>query len=920
MNIYDSATFTLLSPEFFASLEERTPGPEFATVVSEVLDGDGWKMLQQGVWTHMHPPVWHGSQQGWKLHVSATPANAPTVIRRVTEVLREHQVAFKFASDRRMLFIMLSKNWPREGAGKFITVYPHGEDQFRQIGKALAAATEGLDGPYILSDRRVPGSRVVFYRYGQHLPRQTLDARGHRVQQMITPDGAPVADDRRSFYQQPEWVNDPFAPRPVTLDPAKKKIRLNGRYEVQKPLKFSNTGGVYLARDLERNGPVIVREARPCTGWIDEATDSVALLRKEARILQRMDGSGLAPAFVEQFQAWEHQFLAQEEVEGALLRDFILSRYLKRSKVASPRHLFVTFRRLILEILRGIEAFHAEGIILRDLSANNVLVRRDGTVCFIDFEFAWEREGPDAPASRIHTPGFASPEQMAGRPPTEGDDLYSLGALVVEMCSLMAGGLGLNRGGVLSTAELMMDEIGLPGELVQVGRGLLEPDPAVRWTGDAVRDALADIRASVVPWRAAEPGRAVQRPTEFTDSAAQLEARIKEACEAVCAFFEASADPARKDRLWPASPQAYHTNAVGIQVGACGPIEYVRRMRGTCPGAWLDWLESMAISERCPPGLYVGLAGAAVTLAACGRGGAARRILLDAAKSPLLDTEADLYHGAAGVGTAALVVGSALDDPELVDLAERTGELLLGRSEPRRYGIAWRGSDGTIPCGLAQGGSGIALFYTYLGARTGNPRHWETARAALDFEFSQVKWRSGYAFWPATGGSRRRRAHSPHVFFGSAGVAAAALRLHLCTGEPDLLEWAELGAATTAFRWTNKLWQDYGYAGYGETFLDMHAATGHARHRSHALRMAQVLLPNQVATRYGTAFPGGSLNRVASDFGMGASGIAMFLLRVMRPDQGRAFFPDWLLPGWQPDAKPQPPNLRAFVPLDRSTD
>jgi lantibiotic modifying enzyme len=284
-------------------------------------------------------------------------------------------------------------------------------------------------------------------------------------------------------------------------------------------------------------------------------------------------------------------------------------------------------------------------------------------------------------------------------------------------------------------------------------------------------------------------------------------------------------------------------------------------------------------------------------------------MLMEAADSPLLETEADLYHGAAGVGVAALALGTSLRAPELVDVAERMAQRLLRSAERRRHGIAWSGRNGVIPCGLAQGGSGISLFFTYLGAATGDPGHWDTARAALDFELSQVKWRAGYAFWPPTGGTRRRRSHSPHVFYGAAGVGAAVLRLHACTGADDLLGWAERCAATTAFRWTNKLWQDYGYAGYGETALDMFAATGRPQYRAHALRMAQVLLPNLVTTPYGQAFPGGALNRVSSDFGMGTSGIAMFLLRVIRPAQGRAFFPDHLLPRWNAAAEPVPTAL-----------
>jgi lantibiotic modifying enzyme len=211
------------------------------------------------------------------------------------------------------------------------------------------------------------------------------------------------------------------------------------------------------------------------------------------------------------------------------------------------------------------------------------------------------------------------------------------------------------------------------------------------------------------------------------------------------------------------------------------------------------------------------------------------------------------------------------------------------------------GPDGKIASGLSAGGAGIALFYTYLGAATGQERYLELARKALAFEFAQAIPSAGRLSWPVLAENRDGYS-SPHVRFGSAGIGTAAVRLYACTGDPALREWAERCGDALTFRWTNKLWQDLGYAGWGETLLDLHAATGDERWRVHALRMGEAILAHRVPTRLGTAFPGGGLNRVASDYGMGASGIGLFLHRLANGGH-RAFFPDHLLPGW-PGAAP----------------
>jgi hypothetical protein len=886
----DDATFAVLDPEFWVSLEQRAPGPEYRALLAERLAPDGWRLAAKGVWTHAHPPEWNGARQGWKLHVSATPANAPTVLERVAGVLRADPAAFKTASDPYILSVLLSRNWPRSGGGKFVTVYPADEAQFRRLGAALAEATAELDGPYILSDRRVPGSRIVFYRYGEHLPSERLDPRGYRVATLSGPKGEEAADGRAPHYQLPAWLDDPYGARPVqVLDPVRSPPVLADRYEIARVLKHSNLGGVYAATDRRTGARVVVRERRPLTGWIDGGTDAVALLHREARVLQRMEGTGVAPRYVDAFPVWEHHFLVMEHVDGVPLRDYALSSYFRRRNVASPRRLFWLFRRLVLELLGAVEAFHARGIVIRDLSVGNVLVRRDRTVCLIDFEYAWERDGQQGYAAKIQTPGFASPDQVAGRVPTPADDFYALGGVMVELCCMLAPGLGLNRAGMLEAGGLMMDEVGLPRALLEAARGLLEPDPALRWTGDDVRRALAGI-SPAVPWRA----RTTARPLADEDVPG-LEARVRDLCESLCRFFEGAANPQRADALFPASPEAYRTNAVGIHAGACGPVELVRRMRGAAPDAWLDWTERMARPDRCPPGLHAGLAGVAVTLAASGRTEAARALAACAAGASLLPGHAGLYHGAAGVGLAALALGTELEDDGLRGAALRTAEALEEAAERLPRGIGWRDGEGVLPCGLARGAAGVALFHTYLGACTGQARYWTLARQALEFELSLVQRSGGLDLWPAAQGGAGKQFRSPHLAFGTAGLATAAVRLYACTGDETLRPWLERCGRTLSFRWTNKLWQDMGYAGWGETLLDLHAVTGDARHRTAALRIAEILLPMAVRTRLGTAFPGGGLNRVSSDFGMGASGIALFLHRLVTPGASRAFYPDHLL-------------------------
>ncbi|KJK56056.1 hypothetical protein UK12_24790, partial [Saccharothrix sp. ST-888] len=130
-------------------------------------EGD-WGVTVEGFWCTARPT---GSgtalpAQGWKIHVSAASEAAAEVLSAVASVIAEDPCAFKFAADREKLHEINSRNSERGSAGKFITVYPADERQFRRIAEELHRATGGLPGPAVLSDRPyAPGSRV-HYRYG----------------------------------------------------------------------------------------------------------------------------------------------------------------------------------------------------------------------------------------------------------------------------------------------------------------------------------------------------------------------------------------------------------------------------------------------------------------------------------------------------------------------------------------------------------------------------------------------------------------------------------------------------------------------------------------------------------------------------------------------------------------------------------
>jgi len=188
-------------------------------------------------------------------------------------------------------------------------------------------------------------------------------------------------------------------------------------------------GSVFLAEraDDEYRRRVALKLIR---GFPDPA--SLERLRAERQILADLNHPNIA-AMLDGGTTDEGQpYLVMEYVEGVPVDEWC------REKHLSPRARVKMFR----EICAAVRYAHANLVIHRDLKPNNVLVTADGRPVLLDFGIAKLIEpgvaaDPTTRGARYYTPGYSSPEQLAGAPVSVASDVYSLGRLLETV--LVAG-------------------------------------------------------------------------------------------------------------------------------------------------------------------------------------------------------------------------------------------------------------------------------------------------------------------------------------------------------------------------------------------------------------------------------------------------------------------------------------------------
>lgn len=322
--------------------------------------------------------------QGWKIHISANLSNAKQTLDVLSPILVDNNVSFKHLKDQRTLYEANSKNAPRESSGKFITIYPKNDEQFLLLINNISEVLNDFSkGPYILSDKRWKNSNV-YYRYGGF--QRLYNSNGELC--VKSPTGELIKDERTPYYHVPDFKKD-FDLYLDSLNITKKSDENNklNDYIIKEALSFSNSGGVYLAERKKDRLKVIIKEARPNTGYDGQYRTSFDRQEIEYRALNDLTDVTGVVNIIEKFNVWEHRFIVEECIDG-----MDLQKWLAREYPFTINHSLLLYEKKIHSIIKQLKLIvaniHDKGISIGDLQPANIMIAEDLTVTLIDFETA----------------------------------------------------------------------------------------------------------------------------------------------------------------------------------------------------------------------------------------------------------------------------------------------------------------------------------------------------------------------------------------------------------------------------------------------------------------------------------------------------------------------------------------------------
>ncbi|MGH8900548.1 MAG: class IV lanthionine synthetase LanL [Egibacteraceae bacterium] len=868
-----------------------------------------WQVRLDGLWCAVRPPEHQWREQGWKLHVSAVPSAATTVLERTLGVLVRHRCAFKFAGTWEFVMELNSRHCPRSSGGKFLTAYPDNDEHFRQLAEELDHATAGLRGPTILSDRPYRPGSLVHYRYGRFVGHAVLSNDSDYRQMLVGPDGSLVEDRRDARFSAPAWAPSPFGESEAADagTGAACQVLLADRFVVRQAIRHTNKGGVYLASDTMTDTDVVIKEGRPYVETVKAHGadwDVRDMLRREARNLDTLAPLGVAPRKIELFEQGGHLFLAEEMVAGISLQVWMMVQTHSGPGLAWP---FVGV--IIRQLTELLEVVHGAGLVLRDMTPANVMMTRDGELQIVDLELAVP---PGTQVVTSGTMGYVAPEHLAGAAPGFEADLYSVGAIAFCLVTSTDPNFLEDQPAVRSVRERVEYWLDVVAEHSEAARrltplilGLMNPAPQDRWNckrAQAFLDEQQHASAPAKP-RAREPEMGGRRlaPSD------QQRLVIKDGLAHLLAWMT----PDATHRLWPPHCGSEASDPCNVHDGAAGVVSVLTlaaRLDGS-EDAWGDapdsaarlreairtacaWIERQLPAEpKLLPGLHFGRAGTAWALFDAARllgdEPMAQRAITLAKRIPTSWPNPDVTHGVAGAGLAQLYFWQATGDADFGERVQRCADDLVTTAQRQSSGVVWTVPTsfdsrfaGSTHYGFAHGAAGIAWFLLAAGVATGRDDCLELALAAGEaLDAAAQRDDEGAATWPLdpddeVGGW-------VHWCHGSSGVGTFLVRLWQATGVDRFRELAETAAvAVRRDRWQASSVVCHGLAGNGEFLLDMAAALDEPRYQVWAEELASVLFAQHAYHDGRIVIPDDTGTGLSVAYGVGLAGIVAFMVRL----------------------------------------
>lgn len=686
--------------------------------------------------------------------------------------------------------------------------------------------------------------------------------------------------------------------------PGKKVVKKSGQrigyyYIMYKSLKRSQKNDVvkcFYIKGLLNFGFCVIKEGTFGDSMDKQGRDITDRLKWQYQLHDELSGKVGVPKLIGSFEENGNYYLVVQMIRGVSMGKFI------KSDAKNSRGILMEkgreARRIIdymIQMVTLLDELHEQEVVHRDVTPANFIIKPDGKIALIDLELSYslKHEYPK-PAFILGTYGYMSPEQMAVAVPTIQEDIFSVGAILLQIF----GGLHpmkLTEGPydeIVNRVNFLISDQKISNIISQC----FDPTPLNRPSLKKVREELIDYKREMRKIRPVSTCNTFDRSAIRDTIQSAINALFTPLFSDEDGWFSANLETPFDDKK-----KIIKARYASFTHGDSGIIYTLSKARSSGFNTSfaseilrksLTRIDIKYISkiDKTYSGLYQGADGIAVALCEGLRTG----LLPDFPVcwiEDLLKKESsgnNLSSGIAGQGFANIYCDDFLDQGIGMErLTRYVGRLI---KEQEKDGSWLRFNDTNtkrITKGYANGIAGIVHFLFAYTIYTGDYLACDAAEKGLNWLIKNAQHSKGLLQWT----SNSNQLLAPWSADGGAGIALAFIIGYEVTKKPIFKTYATSTLNTVQDRiFESNVSQQEGLSGLGEVYLEAYRVFGEKCWLDRADWIAQlIMIMKKTHKEYGTYWLVQDEKSPFASFMTGNAGVLHFLLRFYDHEIGLPF-------------------------------
>lgn len=709
-------------------------------------------------------------------------------------------------------------------------------------------------------------------------------------------------------------ANSTTTQQPVENEVKGKVVKKSGKrigynYIILKSLKESQKNDVVKClyiKSLTTFGICVIKEGTYGDSKDKEGRDIKDRLLWQKQLHKLLQDKVRMPRLLGSFEENGNYYLVIERIKGKSLGSLCKKHAAKiREGLLTGNKLGMRFLNYLMQIIDLLDTLHQNHIVHRDATSNNFMVTPGGKVAVIDMELSYSlQQNYPSPPFQLGTYGYMSPQQIQTQTPTVHEDIFSLGAILLQVWTNISPNKLTDApfNELIKKIYFLIPDQQIADVIIQC----LQPERDKRPKLAVVRQIIHQYKVDLSKRAFRPTSKAnIYSKTEILDIIQQAVGTLGSPLltDAEKGWFAEeikgsdSGDKTKITKAWYAS----------YNQGAAGVIYLLSKLKtaglnvdATLPSVQkgLELIEQKYIvrNTSSSAGLHFGAAGIAISLTSAIELGLIEErpqhwdwinTLLNKDNKGL-----GMLHGVAGQGIANLMYSGSGRTSQVEERHHSSAQYLLDKQEKDGSWLrSKKGNKKKVTRGFADGMAGIVYFLLEYGEHYQNKDSLVAAERGLRWLIKKADRQKNIITWRSNSGKDISSRWSD----GAAGISLPFLKAWSLLKDPLYKQYA-IGALNTHPEKVldNNLSQANGLSGLGEIYIEAFNILQDECWLIRSSWIVQTLLQlRKHHAKYGPYWIVQHERQPVPGFMTGNSGILHFLLRYCYPE--KIGFP--MLPG-----------------------